>query len=39
MPTIQCCEAFVLLRIKSSLNEQNEAILENKTQKGKTNMD
>ena len=33
MPTIQCCEAFVLLGI------QNEAILENKIQKEKTNMD
>ena len=35
MPTIKCCEAFVLLWIESSLNGQNEAILENKTQKEK----
>ena len=31
----QCCEAFVLVRIKSSLMKQNEVILENKTQKEK----
>ena len=37
MPTIQCCETFVLLSIKSSLMKQAEAILEN--QKETTNMD